>query len=282
MMRCSVLVLLFTLASLRSLFAADLPTVDQMFTASTHPMRYAVSLPSHWSSDRKWPVIIAPAAHYGHHQETLQMLAPLCEKRKADFIIVSPVIINSDPVAKMKAYRGEVADRISSADAKLGEGVRDNSARAEFDSAGIRAIIQDVQRLYGGEDRVHIVGFSASTHVAYLFLFNHPELLKSVFINSGGYQGRGVDADHIPLLHSPERARVAVKMIVGDQDRGFQFYADNWATTKPLLIRCGHPESRLHEEIIRQGNAEKLPVGHTWFPTRLMDFVIGIERETTP
>ena len=275
---CPLLLTLFALASSSIVRAADLPTVDQVFTASTHPMKYVVSLPSQWTPDKKWPVIIAPNAHYGNKAATLKMLAPLNEKLKAGFIIVSPIVINSDPVAPMQEYRGEIADGIRAADAKTGDYGRDDDARAAFDSAGIRAIIQDVHRLYGGEERVYITGFSASTHIVYLFLFTHPELLKGALINSGVYRGRGVDEAQLPLLNSPERARVEIKFIAGEQDKGAALYAENWAQTKALLVRSGHPESKFHEEIIRQGNTENLPVGHTWFPTRIMDFFIGIQQ----
>lgn len=258
--------------------AADLPTVDQVFTASTHPMQYVISLPSQWEPGKKWPVIIAPNAHYGNKAATIHMLAPLNEKRKAGFIIVSPIVINSDPVAPMKEYRGAIAEGIRAADAKKGEGGRDDDARAAFDSAGIRAVIQDVQRLYGGEDRVYVTGFSASTHIVYLFLFTHPELLKGAFINSGVYRGRGVDESNLPLVNSPERARVEIQFTAGEQDKGAKLYAENWAEAKALLRGCGHPESRFHEEIIRQGNAEHLPVGHAWFPTRIMDFFTRIQQ----
>ena len=274
----TILVTLLALASSSIVPAAELPTADQVFTASTHPMRYVVSLPSQWSPGKKWPVIIAPNAHYGSKAATIRMLAPLNEKLKAGFIIVSPIVINSDPVAPMQEYRGEIADGIRSADAKMGENGRDDDARAAFDSAGIRAVIQDVQRLYGGEDRVYLTGFSASTHIVYLFLFTHPELLKGAVINSGVYRGRGVDEDHLPLVGSPERARVEIQFIAGEQDKGAKLYAENWAQTKALLIRSGHPESRFHEEIIRPGNPDNLPVGHTWFPTRIMDFFIGVQK----
>ncbi len=278
MMLRTFLSLLCALMAASQAAAADLPTPDQVFTASTHPMRYAISLPSKWSPDGKWPVIIAPNAHYGNKGAPLKSLSPVNEKLGAGFIIVSPVVINSDPVDPMTEYRGEIADGIRAADAKTGDYGRDDDARAAFDSAGIRAVIQDVQRLYGGEDRVYIAGFSASTHIVYLFLFTHPELLKGAVINSGVYRGRGVDEEHLPLLNSPERARVEIKFIAGEQDKGAATYTENWAETKALLTRIGHPESKIHEEIIRQGNPEKLPTGHTWYPTRIMDFFMRIQQ----
>ena len=258
--------------------AVDLPTIDQVFTATTHPMKYAIALPRNWSPERIWPVIIAPNAHYGGRKQTIQMLEPLSEARKAGFIIVSPVVINADPVAQMAEYRGAVAEQIHKADEALGQGRRDDDNRANFDSAGIRAIIQDVQRLYHGEDRVYITGFSSSTHIVYLFLFTHPELLKGAVINSGVYRGRGVDENQLPFLKAPERARVAIKFIVGESDGGFKVYTENWAATKALLIQSGHQASKIEEEIIHKGNAEDLGAGHQWFPTRIMDFFTGVEK----
>lgn len=270
--------ILTAMASLTMLHATDLPSIDLVFTATTHPMRYAISLPSNWSPDRQWPVIVAPDAHYGNRRATLRMLTPLRDASKAGFIIVSPIVINSDPVAQMTEYRGAVADQIHAADEALGAGGRDDDNRANFDSSGIRAIVQDVQRLYHGEDRVYLTGFSASTHIVYLFLFTHPELLKGAVINSGVYRGRGVDENHLPFLNSAERARVAIKFVVGESDGGFKVFTENWTETKAQLIQCGHAAPKIEEEVIRKGNAENLATGHQWFPTRIMDFFSRIEQ----
>lgn len=248
------------------------PTADQVQTATTHPMRYRVSLPPHWSPDRKWPVLIAPSAHYGDKGKSIALFAAERDARKAGFIIVAPFVINADPVRNMVEYRGPIADAIAAADAALGEGERDEVARAKFDEAGVCAVIRDVQRLYQGEDKVYITGFSSSTHVAYQFIFTHPELLKGAVINSGVYLGRGVDEDHLPLLNSPERAGIAVKFIIGENDPGHAKCSENWLETRELLLRCGHTAAKLETEVIKQGNAASLGVGHQWYPTRILDF----------
>jgi len=245
-------------------------------TATTHPMKYYISLPKNWSANRKWPVLVAPSAHYGDKGKNLAMFAAERDKRKASFIIVAPFVINADRVAAMTEYRGAVADAISAADAAT-DG-RDETARAKFDSEGIRAILKDVQKLYHGEDKVYITGFSSSTHVAHLFLFNHPELLKGVIINSGGYAGRGVDEDHIPFLNSPERAKIEIKYIVGENDRGYEWYSENSQETKAKLLRYGHPASKIQMEVIKKGNPEKLNPSHCCYPTKIFDFCVAVER----
>lgn len=244
-------------------------------TASTHPMKYYISLPKGWSADRAWPVLVAPNSHYGDKGSNLGLFTAERDRRRAGFIIIQPLVINADRVENMGEYRGAVANAIKTADAAT-DG-RDENARARFDAEGLMAILKDVTRIYHGEKKVYITGCSSSTHVAYLMLMNHPELLKGAIINSGVYLGRGVDEAHLPLTHSPERAGVAVKYIVGENDGGYAKYIENWKETKAKLLGWGHPAEKIQEEIIRQGNPERLGTGHQWFPTKIMDFCIGVE-----
>jgi predicted esterase len=261
------------------------PAVPPVQTASTHPMRYYISLPKNWSANRKWPVLVAPSAHYGDKGRTIALFAAERDARKANFIILAPFVINADRVATMTEYRGAVADAISAADAASPAGSRrpdrNDAARAKFDSEGIRAILKDAQRLYRGEDKVYITGFSSSTHIAYMFLFAHPELLKGAIINSGVYLGRGVDEAHIPFLNSPERAKLAIKYIIGEKDPGYKKCTENWEEAKAKLLRYGHPAARIQMEVIKQGNPEHLSAGHNWFPTRIFDFCAAVEASQT-
>jgi predicted esterase len=203
------------------------------------------------------------------------MFAAERDRRQADFIIVQPLVINADRVEGMAEYRGAVAGAIKAADAAT-DG-RDENARARFDAEGILAILKDIRKLYRGEEKIYITGFSSSTHVAYLFLFNHPELLKGVMINSGVFLGRGVDEAHLPLMNSAERAGIRIKYIVGENDPGYPKYTQNWVETKAKLQRCGHSESKIEMEIIKKGNPGKLGSGHQWFTTRIWDFCSAVE-----
>jgi len=283
----------FAVASSIGIQAADSPatrpeksgaiwTSPPLQTATTHPMKYYISLPRNWTPERKWPVVVAPSAHYGDKGRTLAMFAAERDSRRASFIIVAPFVINADRVAAMTEYRGAVADAINAADAATADGFRDEVARAKFDYEGIRAVLVDVQKLYRGEVKVYITGFSSSTHVAYMFLFAHPELLKGVMINSGVYLGRGVDEENIPFQNSPERATLAIKFIIGESDPGYRKCSENWEEARAELIRYGHPAAKLQREVIRQGNPGKLSAGHNWFPTRILDFFIAVERTLHP
>lgn len=246
-------------------------------TATTHPMKYQISLPPDWSPAQTWPVLMAPNAHYSDTGKSLAQFAGERDARHAPFIIVVPFVINADRVETMTEYRGAVANTIGAADAATDDGFRDEDARAKFDEDGICAVIKDVQSRYHGEDRVYITGFSSSTHVAYLFLFNHPELLKGVMINSGVFLWRGVDQAHVPLPNSSARAAVAVKFIIGEKDPGYSKCTENWEKTRRALVQCGHPAAQLQSEVITASHPQHLPTGHTWFPTRILDFCTAVE-----
>ena len=257
------------------------PDAAHVQTATTHPMKYRISLPKGWSADRKWPVLVAPNAHYTEKEGTIELFAPLRDAKKLDFIIVAPFVINADRVGNMNVYRGAVMDSISAADAASPAGGRrpdrNDAARAKFDSEGIVAIIKDVQKTYHGDDKVCMTGFSSSTHIAYMFLFAHPELLKGVIINSGVYLGRGVDESHIPFMNSPERADLDIKYIIGEDDPGYKKCSENWLEAKAKLLSYGHLPSKVQMEVIKKGNPDNLSTGHTWFPTRILDFCAAVE-----
>lgn len=275
---------MFVLVGAMSLRAAPAPSPSPnaappppLHTASTHPMKYYLSLPKNWSANRTWPVLVGPSAHYGDHGKTLMMFAHERDARKADFIVVQPLVINADKVAPMAEYRGPVANAISAADAKVTDGNRDEDARAKFDSEGILAVLKDIRKEYRGEEKVYLTGFSSSTHIAYLFVFAHPEVVKGAVINSGVYLERGVDPDHIPLKNSSERAQMSIKFIIGEADPGLKYDTDNWAETKAELLRYGHPAAKIQTEIIKKGNPEKLNPGHNWFQGRILDFFLAAE-----
>ena len=86
-----------------------------------------------------------------------------------------------------------------------------------------------------------------------------------------------MDENHIPFLNSPERALIAVKFIVGENDPHYEAYSENWTETKAKLLRYGHPASKLQMEVINKGNPDKLSAGHNWFPARIFDFCAAVE-----
>ncbi len=75
----------------------EIPTDSQIQTATTHPMKYLVALPKGWSPDRKWPVHIAPNAHFSQKEKTSAIFAPERDAKSAgvfrcDVVFLADVI----------------------------------------------------------------------------------------------------------------------------------------------------------------------------------------------
>ena len=62
---------------------------------------------------------------------------------------------------------------------------------------GIGAIMRDMVRQYGGEDRFFITGLEAAGHTIWAVLFNHPEMVRAAALVCPNYLGRWVDVAHI-------------------------------------------------------------------------------------
>ena len=82
--------------------------------------------------------------------------------------------------------------------------------------------------------------------------------------------------------HSPERAALPVKFIIGENDPGFAHCSENWEESKAKLLSYGHTAAKLEMEVIKKDNAEHLGAGHQWYPARIFDFCIANERTGRP
>ena len=124
------------------------------------------------------------------------------------FILVTPLVVTNGGAGFRSVptyhYSDAVWDRIQS------------SGQFTFDSDGIAAIMQDVVKQYGGEDKYFISGFEAGGHTVWGMLFNHPETLRAAALVCPNYLGRWVDESRIST--AAERARLPVRNFVGTND----------------------------------------------------------------
>jgi hypothetical protein len=81
---------------------------------------------------------------------------------------------------------------------------------------GITAIMRDVSKAYGGEDKYFITGLEAAGHTVWGVVFTHPEVLRGAVLVCPNYLGRWVDEAQISS--SAERARLPIRAFVGTKD----------------------------------------------------------------
>jgi hypothetical protein len=178
----------------------------QLKTASSHPIQYYLSLPEGWVAGKKWPVVVVIESA---DREFLQAATTYTQARGSrPFIVVTPLVVTNGGAGYRSVptyhYSDAVWDRIQ------------NSGPFNFDMGGIAAIMQDVTKQYGGEDKYFIAGLEAAGHTIWGILFNHPELTRGAVLVCPNYAGRWVDEQQISS--AAERTTLPIRNFVGTKD----------------------------------------------------------------
>jgi poly(3-hydroxybutyrate) depolymerase len=217
-----------------TLTCTALPLNDkpEPMTASTHLMKYYVSLPQGWQKDKAWPVIVViPDAT----RDFAGNLAAF-EKARQDlpFILVAPHVVTSGGAN----YRNVRSYRYADADWKKVAEAGD----FRFDEQGIAAVVADVKRLYNGEERFFLTGWEAGGHTVWALTLQHPEWLRAVAPVSTNYQGRWLDEASI----SKSNARTSLPIEVFFCERtaasqGWDFLMKQTKAAMNIAERHGFP-----------------------------------------
>ena len=185
---------------------AQTADVPQLKTATTHPIQYYLSLPQGWTAGRKWPVVVVIDSAERDFQQAARAFAQARQQRP--FIIVTPLVVTNGGAGFRNVpsyhYTDEVWERIQ------------NTGQFKFDSEGINAIMQDVVKQFGGDDKYFITGLEAAGHTVWAVLFNHPETVRGAALVCPNYLGRWIDEAHISA--APERATLPIRNFVGTND----------------------------------------------------------------
>ena len=178
----------------------------QLKTASTHPIQYYVSLPRGWVAGKKWPVVVVIESAEREFPAAANAFAEA--RQDLPFILVTPLVVTNGGSGYRSVptyhYLNEVWDRIQS------------SGQFNFDMEGITAIIQDVAKQYGGEDKFFITGLEAGGHTVWGILLNHPEKVRGAVLVCPNYLGRWVDEQQISS--AAERTNLPIRNFVGTND----------------------------------------------------------------
>lgn len=184
--------------------ASDSP---ELKTASTHPIQYYLSLPEGWTAGKKWPVVVVIDSA---DRDFLQAAKDFTQARQhRPFILITPLVVTNGGAGYRSVptyhYSDAVWNRIQS------------DGPFKFDMDGITAIMQDVVKQYGGEDKYFITGLEAAGHTVWGVVFNRPEVLRGAAIVCPNYLGRWVDETRISS--AAERGRLPVRNVIGTKDQ---------------------------------------------------------------
>ena len=178
----------------------------ELKTASSHPIQYYLSLPEGWVAGKKYPVVVVIESA---DREFLQAATAFANARKQrPFILITPLVVTNGGAGYRNVptyhYSDQVWDRIQ------------NAGQFRFDMDGIAAIMQDVVKQYGGEDKYFITGLEAGGHTVWGILLNHPEAVRGAALVCPNYLGRWVDEGH--LSSAAQRTNLPIRNFVGTKD----------------------------------------------------------------
>lgn len=148
-------------------------------------MKYAVSLPTGWTRDRPWPVVVViPDAT----RDFSGNLAEFATKgASTPFIFVAPHVVTSGGA---RGYRSAPGYRYT--EAEWGE--VDRLGEFRFDEEGLAAVVADVHTRFHADERVYLTGWEAGGHTVWALVLRHPERYRAVAPVSTNYLGRWLDA----------------------------------------------------------------------------------------
>jgi hypothetical protein len=188
-----------------SLFLASLalaaPGTITAHRASTHPMRYHVSLPAGWSANRAWPVVVVIPDATREFVANLQ--AFIDARGDRPYILVAPEVLTCGGERTHTlghySYTQAVWDSLQG---------HDDFA---FDDTGIAAVLADVHREFQGESTAFLTGWEAGGHTVWALTFRHPERWRAVAPVTTNYQRRGLDSTSFST--APERKRLPIQVL---------------------------------------------------------------------
>lgn len=149
-------------------------------TAGPEGMKYLVSRPEGWVAGGTYPVLVAIESANAEFEKTAALFVQ--ERGHLPFLVVVPWTTTNGG----RLYLDGIQDRYS---ASAWTRIR-AAGHCEFDDQGLLAVLDQVRKLHGGEERVFLTGWEAGGHTVFAFAFRHPDRLRGVAPVSPNYAAR--------------------------------------------------------------------------------------------
>jgi dienelactone hydrolase len=215
---------------------------------SAHPMLYLVSRPEGHAEPRAIVIAIdgSDRQFYRFHAAFVRA------RRDLPFVLVTPFVLSNGGHPSRSAY--PYSDAVFEAA---------EADPLQFDTAGVIAIITDMQTRFNPTLPVYLTGFSAGAHLAWSFLLTHPDRLAGAAMASANFAGRGVAAE----VSSRVTDGVPVRGFVGKADPRFDVLSEQWHAARTLALKRGHRDL---DRVVVPG------AGHSPFPREVLSYFAGL------
>ena len=149
--------------------------------SATQDLVAFVSLPRDWKRGKSFPVLVAVDGAGCGFEGCARTFATTRGSRP--FIVVSPMTLtntNELLAAKYPAYPKALLDRW-------------NGSRIDFDGPGVDAVLAEVRKRFGGEEKVFVTGFSGGGNWCYYKVLHDPGGVRGAAPCCANFAGYGVD-----------------------------------------------------------------------------------------
>jgi hypothetical protein len=191
-------------------------------------MRYFISLPEGYRPEGagRWPVLICVTGCDCDFRGLLEKYRQARGGRP--FLLVAPCTFSNTNAIEgwlwdhyRRLYPAEVIRQAE-------------RSQLDWDEAGLLAVIDDLQRLYGGEGRVYLTGFSGGGLLTYRMLVKHPARLAGAVAVCGNFFGESAAPGDGP---SQRDSGIPVRLLEGGLDpHGYYFLGGHLLPPLPLLL----------------------------------------------
>lgn len=178
----------------------------QSRTAPDHPIQYFVSLPQGWTAGKTWPVVMVIASADKQFEQNAELFVRA--RGAMPFIVVAPLVLTNGGPRYREAPTYHYSDETWSQVERVG--------RCKWDVDGILAVVRDVKKRYGGEDRVFLTGWEAGGHPVWTMAFQHPEALRAAAPSCPNYIGRCMESG--AFSSDPSRAELPINVFMARDD----------------------------------------------------------------
>ncbi len=188
------------LCAAESAISAPSPTSMTTQRATTHAMRYHLALPTGWTRDRTWPVVVVIPDAGREFEANLQVFVTARGDRP--YILVAPEVLSCG------GARSRTAEHYSYAPAEW-----DSISRGDdfaFDDPGLAAVLSDVRERWGGEPKAFLTGWEAGGHTVWEQTLRRPERWRAVAPVTTNYQRRGLTSTTIST--APARGTLPIRV----------------------------------------------------------------------
>jgi poly(3-hydroxybutyrate) depolymerase len=210
---------------------AKLMEAPQWCAIKGHPLRFLLSLPKGWRADQKWPVVVAVTGSNGNFPTLANGYHGVHETMP--FIVIVPATVSSTSPEKITTSR---FPHYTEAECQHWAEASDLD-KLRYDMDGLQQILAAVRAHLGGEEKIHLSGFSKGGTLAWQMAFLHGDQLHMMFPVCAVYKEQAQAA--VPIDRPLTNPSLPIYAFQGKNDGYLDGLNESWERASAFACQQG-------------------------------------------